>query len=552
MPYIVYKDEYGKEVKQKIDKDVITLGRRTENDIVFYDNHVSRFHAEIVRRGNKYYIVDKNSTFGTFVNETRVKEKELNYGDKVRIGRTVFTFIDEKSDAIPEISIWQEETSAAIRKFRELHNELLKIKNLFETDSTGVSFSRIDARIEDLKSYYIELERSLKLSNALFEIGKLINFVFDIELLLNIIMDIAIKAMGAERGFIMLLNEDGKLEPKVARNFQRGLLEKEVTDISHTIAEKVLKGGMPIFTTDAMSDTRFSTSESVIIHKIRSVMCAPLKDRNHKTFGVIYVDNRKGGGLFTPAGMEFLTAFASQASVAIENSRLYEKILNEERLRNNLARYLPNYLVEKIITEKSELYLGGESKEITVMFADIRGFTSMSERLEPNEVVDMLNEFFTVMTEEIFKEGGTLDKYIGDCIMAFFGAPLSQEDHAKRAIKSAWKMLKNLDELKKQWVDVGKVYSHLIDDFSIGIGIHTGRAVVGNVGTMKRMDYTAIGDTVNLASRLEGVSEKNQMVISHDTYKYVKEVVEVEPLEPMRVKGREQPVKIYIVRNVAI
>ncbi len=482
MPYITYRDERGEEVKRRIDKEKFAIGRKEGNDVIFYDNYVSRFHAEIVKRGDKYFIIDKNSTFGTFVNENRVEERELNYGDKVRVGRTVFLFLDEKSEAVPSVSIWSEETSPAFKKFNALRDDVYSLKSIVETDSVGSSFTKIDSRIDDLRNYYFEIEKSLKLSSALFEIGKIINFIFDLDLLLNMIMDIAIKALGAERGFIMLLNQNNELEMKVARNFERGLVKKESMDISLGIARKALTEAAPVFTTDATRDERFSALESVVVHRIHSVICVPLKDRNHKVFGVIYVDSRKGGGLFSQAGVDFLTAFASQASIGIENSKLYERILQEERLRNNLTRYLPQPLVDKIISEKSELYLGGESKEITVMFTDIRGFTSISEKLEPHDVVDMLNEFFTLMTEEIFKEGGTLDKYIGDCIMSFFGAPIPQEDHAKRAVLVALRMMKHLESLKRQWLDVGKVYSESIKNFSIGIGINSGRAVVGNNG----------------------------------------------------------------------
>jgi len=550
VPYITYRDERGEEVKLKIEKDKVSIGRKEGNDIIFYDNYVSRFHAEIIKRGDRYFIVDKGSTFGTFVNENKVEERELNYGDKVRVGRTVFLFLDEKSQNVPSISIWSEDTSPAIKKFKELRDTIYSIKNIVETDTVGGSFAKIDAGIEDLRNYYVEIEKSLKLSSALFEIGKVINFIFDLDLLLNMIMDIAIKALGAERGFIMLLNQNNELEMKVARNFERGLVKKESMDISFGIARRALTEATPIFTTDASMDERFSSLESVVVHRIRSVICVPLKDRNHKVFGVIYVDSRKGGGLFSQTGVDFLTAFASQASIGIENSKLYERILQEERLRNNLTRYLPQPLVDKIMTEKSEIYLGGEGKEITVMFADIRGFTSISEKLEAHDVVDMLNEFFTLMTDEIFKEGGTLDKYIGDCIMSFFGAPIPQEDHARRAVIVALRMLRNLNKLKQQWVDVGKVFADSIKDFSIGIGINTGHAVVGNIGTMKRMDYTAIGDTVNLAARLEGVAEKNQIVISESTYRYVSEIVDVTPLHEIRVKGREAPVKIYLVNGL--
>jgi len=550
MPYLIYQDERKEEIKKEIPGDKIILGRKEDNDLVFYDNLVSRYHAEIERRDDKYFIIDKGSTFGTFVNEEKIVERELYFGDRIRIGRTTLLFLDEKSGSVPRVSLWAEEESLAAKKCKALRSDIYSVKSIIETDSFSDVFSKIEQQIQDLQNYYTDIEKAYKLASSLFEIGKAVNFIFDLSLLLNMIMDLAVKAMGAERGFVMMLNHEDKLEMRVARNFERALITNETQNISHSIAESVVKNGKAVFTTNAKIDDRFKDLQSVIAHDIRAVVCVPLKDRSHKAFGVIYVDSRRIGGLFSESGVEFLAAFASQAAIAIENAHLYEKIKQEERLRTNLQRYLPHMLVEKIVRERGEIYLGGENREITVMFADIRGFTSMSEKLDPHDVVEMLNEFFTLMTAEIFSEGGTLDKYIGDCTMAFFGAPMPQVDHAVRAVRAALSMQRKLEELKKQWMYAGKTYIEFVKDFGMGIGITSGNAVVGNIGTMERMDYTAIGDTVNLAARLEGIAESNQIVVSDSTYQQAKDFIKVKSLDLVNVKGRDKSVKIYLVQGL--
>lgn len=228
-----------------------------------------------------------------------------------------------------------------------------------------------------------------------------------------------------------------------------------------------------------------------------------------------------------------------------------------EREANFIRKVFSNYVTEKVLQElirnPSLTKLGGERKEITVLFSDLRGFTSLSEKLPPEEVVELLNEYFLAMTEVVFKWDGTLDKFIGDAIMAFWGAPLEVQDHPKKAVNCAVEMALKLRELNKKWASQGKPELHF------GVGINTGIALVGNIGAEgKKMDYTVIGDTVNLASRLEGLNKQynSEIIISEDTYNHVKNFMESQLkgkaellfLGEVTVKGKERPVKIYQVR----
>lgn len=228
------------------------------------------------------------------------------------------------------------------------------------------------------------------------------------------------------------------------------------------------------------------------------------------------------------------------------------KYAYSEKEARHIRRIFSSYVTEKVVNEliknPSMAKLGGERRQITVMFSDIRGFTTMSEKLAPEKVVEHLNEYFTAMTEVIFKWEGTLDKFMGDAIMAFWGAPLLQNDHAERALNCAVDMIKRLRVLQQKWSREGK------PSLRIGIGINTGEALVGNIGAEgKKMDYTVIGDNVNLASRLEGLNKQfnSEILISEFTFDSVKEktqfqgLIDIEPLGEISVKGREKPVKIY-------
>jgi adenylate cyclase len=214
----------------------------------------------------------------------------------------------------------------------------------------------------------------------------------------------------------------------------------------------------------------------------------------------------------------------------------------KRKIKNIFSKYLSSNVVEELI-KSEDIKLGGERKEITVLFSDIRNFTAMSEKLTPEEVVSILNEYLSEMTEAIFTYGGTLDKFIGDAVMAIYGTPRFQKDHALRAVKTGFLMLKKLYQLNNKWEKEGK------QKFNIGIGINTGIAVAGNMGSMKRMEYTVIGDTVNLASRLESLNKEldTQFLISESTYEQIKDFVQVKKYEDISIKGKQEKINVYEV-----
>jgi adenylate cyclase len=257
--------------------------------------------------------------------------------------------------------------------------------------------------------------------------------------------------------------------------------------------------------------------------------------------GIIYY-------LFVAKGIWFNLVYPASALFFGYTSQTAYRFFMEERrardIRKMFSSYVSKRIVDELIRDPSKAKLGGDRKEITVLFSDIRGFTAFSEKLQPEEVVSLLNEYLGAMTEIVFEHEGTLDKFVGDAIVALWGAPIGQPDHAERAVKCALGMIDKLTELQKKWADEGR---HVID---IGIGINTGDMVVGNIGAPgKKMDYTVIGDNVNLGARLEGLTRQynNHIIISEFTYSKVKDIVQVNELGSVTVKGKQKPVVIYDV-----
>jgi len=250
--------------------------------------------------------------------------------------------------------------------------------------------------------------------------------------------------------------------------------------------------------------------------------------------------------LFISKGIWFNFVYPSSALVFGYTSQTAYRFFTEERrardIRKMFSSYVSKRIVDELIRDPSKARLGGERKEITVLFSDIRGFTSFSEKHQPEEVVSMLNEYLGAMTDIVFKYDGTLDKFIGDAIMALWGAPIGQPDHAERAVRCALAMGEKLGELQKKWADEGKPV------LDTGIGINTGEMVVGNMGAEgKKMDYTVIGDHVNLGARVESLTRQynNHIIITEFTYEKVKDIVEVNKLGSVTVKGKERPLVIY-------
>ena len=226
-------------------------------------------------------------------------------------------------------------------------------------------------------------------------------------------------------------------------------------------------------------------------------------------------------------------------------NRMARSLREKEMIKRAFTRYVAREVVDEILKNPENISLTGERREVTVLFCDVRGFTPMSERMSPEDVVLLLNDFYTLMIETTFKHDGTLDKFLGDAVMAVFGAPIAHPDHSARAIRTALAMQEGIGGLNARRAQQGK------EPISVGIGVSAGEAVAGTVGTEDRMEYTVIGDSVNLAARLESNAKPHQILISHRTYERVRDLVDARPLGRIRVKGKEEEVEVYEVLGLA-
>ena len=356
------------------------------------------------------------------------------------------------------------------------------------------------------------------------------------------ILALVFSNLPAERGLICLQDEEtGGYHPTVMRT--KSGIPDEPIQVSTHIVSHVLHKKQALLVRNTQMDDRFGSAESVIMMDIQSAMCAPLY-REDRVAGFVYVDRQSGHEPFDTRHLHALSALAVISAVAVETAALRDRIRHEQELRARLARYSSPAVVEQILKgpNSGEAAMAAEEREITVLFADLEGFTALAEKLPSAEVIRMLNRVFERLTEVVFSLEGTLDKFRGDGMMAFFGAPLAMDDHAERAVEAALRMQEALQEMSPQ-----NPNEHAL---RMRVGINSGPVVVGDIGSPQRKDYTAIGDVVNTASRLESeVATAGQVVIGQSTWEYVRSRFDCKPLGELRLKGKEKTVRPYRVEG---
>jgi adenylate cyclase len=514
----------------------VVIGRSPECQIVLRDFGISRNHAKVVvGEDGDARILDLKSKNGTQVNGVPVVEAPLRDGDRILLGKFEITFAKalESKVVLDEAKPLSEEAGTIIRSVGELSRLLSPVvPPAAPTDEHKVP--SVDVR---------EIEKSNRILQVLTKVAETLIAVRPVEEVLHQVMDIVFEHMPADRGFLMLEDEGqvGRLVPMVVKHRSPGGGEGRIT-VSKTIADRVMHDRVSILTSDAMVDPRFGAGDSIRFHGIRSAMCAPLWNKD-QVIGIIHVDSPMLTNCFTVNDLDLLTALANYAAVAVERARLNQKIVAEEKKRERLGRFLSPQVASRILaaSDAQGAELGApEVREVTVLFADISGFTSMSEKMSPSAVALLLNDYLSRMTEIIFKYEGTLDKYIGDAIMAVFGAPLDMPDHAQRAIRAALEMQERLAEWNAERRE-GPA-------FRVRIGINSGKAVAGEIGSVNKKEYTVLGDTVNTASRLESsVARPDSVVVGAQTLALVEGLFECRPLGAFSLKGKEREVLAYEV-----
>jgi adenylate cyclase len=347
----------------------------------------------------------------------------------------------------------------------------------------------------------------------------------------------------ADRAFIMLRDKtSGELVPSLGRTRTRGNAQEDFP-VSRTIIKTVVAKKQSILSSDAQKDGRFVSQQSIINLSIRSLMCAPFVCKD-ELLGVISVDTMSSLHAFGADDLAMLTSIAGQAAIAIKNAELYTAVEKETQVRTQLSRYLSPDVVEGVIDGTIPLTLGGERKRGTVLFCDIVGFTALAESLSALAVVELLNRHFRITTEIITRNRGTLHKFGGDMIMAFWNVMFADENAQENAMRSSIEMQAAVWQFGCELAAAGQPQIH------VGIGCNTGEFAGGNIGGEDTMEYTIIGDNVNLAQRIESLASRWQVFAAQQTYDPASHLCTAVELPPALVKGKTLPIKVYSIRGI--
>ncbi len=518
-PELLYELD-GRQFRFTLDKDDITIGRDSKNDVVIKREWVSRRHARVYVENGAWRVTDLGSLNGTRVNDLGHTDTVLSDGDIIYLQRFPVTF---RGRSAPLVSLTGVEG----------HEVDLGMHTVVQT---AVDFSA-------LASSPPSMDRLRKLLSVVSQASKAILASTSLDETFNKVLDLVFSSLPVERGFIMVW--DDEKQDLVARCVKhKGQAEGagSLIRFSRTIAEKVYRDKVAVLTTDAQADGRFADGASVAELGIRSALAAPLW-HGDRVDGLIYVDALRVQ-MFDKFDLDLLSALGNHVAVAIEQWRLQSSIIEEQVARRRLARYHSPAVVELITSSTDspdEMFMAHE-QDATVLFADVVDFTGHCENREPREIAELLNHYFSVMVDEVFEHQGTLDKFIGDCIMAVFGAPLPRQDHPQQAALAALGMREALERLNESLPPESRL--------RFRVGLHSGNVVAGNIGSARRTDYTVLGATVNLASRLEDAAEPGQIVISETTRRAIGDEFVTRSLGRRELKGISGTVACYeLVRS---
>lgn len=508
-----------------------------KNELVLADNQISREHAIIFKRGVNYFIKDLGSANGTFINGEKItSEHQLKEDDIIQIGHYLLSLKIEKEQPLPDLS--------ALEALPRGNTVLLRAPSspsvLMGKDDLAKFLGEKRPGSDEMRKELEHLRKKAEILSHLYELGAMFNSVFAFDEIFDRMADMLFRITPAERCLVQLKDpETGELKTKFIKFRSDQHNKDELISPPRAIVDQVMREQCSLLSLDAQMDERIM-GKSVLLQNVQSVICSPLS-ANNKPMGVLYIDTHKSRVMFSPDDLDLMNAIAAQTSMALDNAANHERLMHEALAREAYSRFLPDHIVNDILASPDSLKLGGTNKEATILFADVRGFTPLSEKLKPEQVVELLNEYFTNMTEIIFANNGLLDKYIGDGMMVLFGVAYAAEDAPKNAVHAAIDMQRRMCVLRE------KFYKMYGANISIGIGINTGMITVGYIGSDRRMEYTGIGDAVNLAARLESNTKPSQILISSYTNSLLGGAYPTRPLGTIMVKGKSQPQEVYEV-----
>jgi adenylate cyclase len=553
----------GSSVVRQFDQEQVILGRSVVCDVVFESPQLARKHAAIIRDGEGWTIQDLESRRGIAVNNQRVATQRLAHGDRIVLAPDAlepnlleFRLLQSADPLSPRaiLSDVPEPTSiVASIDLRELSNSLghggSAQRSTIELQ-LGKTAGNILAVPETAETVLLHDVSQLPVLGMFKTAGEILLAHENLEEMLQLVVNlIAVHLPGRRSAACMYDQASGEIQPRCfSREAPRPTSSGELAAqsrrpflISRSILQEAIRVQRAMLVASATDDPRFQAAASIEQMGIRSAICVPLYHQGQVT-GAIYVDSQRGAGTLDSRDLEVLTVLGLMVAAGIAQISLRSDVARERTMRQRLARYNSPQVVEQImrLSHGKEDEMLAEEHDVSVLFADITGFSAIAEHWPAAEAVRVLNLVFERWTSIVFQREGTLDKYIGDAVMAVFGAPLPQADHAQRAVATALAMQKTLDDLNR--------FRPQGPALGLRVGINSGRVIAGDIGSPLHKSYTVIGDAVNIASRFEtSVALPGQVVIGQATYEQISERYHCEPLGEIHLRGRQQAIRAYRV-----
>ncbi len=492
----------------------LVVGRAPSCDIPIPDPTVSRRHAELRVSAAGVEVRDLGSSNNTLINGARIERAPLSVNDTITFGKVSFRLISPSAGSSVDLP----PGGTVVRRIE------------VATDALSVAPAGLSAAV-----HAMHLSR-------LLDFAKRLSGEYDLDGLLRSVVDLTFDLVAVDR-VALLLHDDrtGELVPTLAKS---RLGDASATRVPRSIAERVVAERTPIITENAVEDERFQ-SGSVVLQNVRGAICTPLMASADRVLGVLYADTLTANRPFSDADATAMFAFGGLAAVAIGKIRYAEEVQRENAVRANFERFFAPDVARVIAASQGAVRPGGERREVTVLFNDIRGFTPLAETLPPEEIAAVLTEYFTEMVDVVFEYGGTVDKFIGDAIMAIWGAPLSAPDDTDRAVRAAIAMQAALTTLNARWVRAGH------RTLSIGIGLNRGEVFAGKIGSERRLEYTVLGDAVNIASRLCSEAGPGEILITDSVLECLTIRPPVAPVDGLVLPGKTKAVRVFRVTDEA-
>lgn len=489
----------------------VLVGRAPECSVVITDVTVSRRHAEVLATKTGVAVRDLGSSNGTRVNGAKVVIGDLLPGDTVAFGKVTYRLVSGERLTTPD-------PVAEGTVVRQL-------------DVGAGRWALAEAPGIAANAQAHQLARVL-------DVAKRLSGEFETDRLMTLIVDLTFDLLACDRVSLLLVDAaSGELIQACSKS---RLGDAAGVRVPRSIANAAVEQRNPIITENAQADTRFKTG-SVVLQSIRGAICTPLLASADHVLGALYVDTLTASAPFSEDEATMLFAFGGLAAVSLGKLRYADEVRREALVRSNFERFFAPDIAERIAREPGAIRQTGERRPVAVLFSDIRGFTSIAESMAPDALGSLLTEYCTEMADVVFEHGGTLDKFIGDAVMAVWGAPMAGTADADRALAAALAMLRRVEAMNQRWRHTA--YPTL----AIGIGLNFGEVFAGYLGSERRLEYTVIGDTVNVANRLCDEAAPGEIRVTGSFVEALAEPPALVRCPDVELRGKREPVVVYRV-----